>query len=127
MERIVRAQGGDPKAVREPDRLPRAAVQHEVKARTAGYVRAIDALAIGQLSLRLGAGRTRVDAAIDPAAGVLLRKRPGDRVAVGEVLAELHAATSELTKREAPALLSCYELSRTKPRVPALVIETIRS
>ena len=55
---------------------------------------ALDAELVGLAAVELGAGRARKEDAVDPAAGLLLRKRVGDPVAAGEVLAELHAATA---------------------------------
>jgi pyrimidine-nucleoside phosphorylase len=127
MRRAIAAQGGDPRVLEEPERLPLAAARVEVRAHVSGYVHALDALQIGQLAQRLGAGRTRSGDPVDPAVGVLLHKKPGDRVARAETLAELHASTSEAAEAEAPALLASYRIARSPIRIPKLVIETIRS
>src|SRR5690606_28131070 len=70
--RMVRAHGGDPKLVEHPERLPVAKAQLAVAAPRAGVVAAIDALELGWVSVALGAGRTRADQAVDPAAGIEL-------------------------------------------------------
>jgi pyrimidine-nucleoside phosphorylase len=101
---LVAAQGGDVEMVRRPELLPRAAFVTEVRSREPGaaWVSGVDARIIGEAALALGAGRrTKADRA-DPAAGVLLRARTGDRVAAGAVLAEVHAAsTSRISEGEA--------------------------
>ena len=83
---MVRAQGGDPDAP-----LPRAAEVELVRADRDGYLASADALAIGVAAWRLGAGRARKEDPVNPAAGVVLRRRPGDAVRRGDVLLELHA------------------------------------
>jgi pyrimidine-nucleoside phosphorylase len=101
---LVDAQGGDVEMVLRPERLPRAAFVTEVRSREPGgaWVSGIDARTIGEAALALGAGRrTKADRA-DPAAGVLLRARTGDRMAPGAVLAEVHAASaSRISEGEA--------------------------
>ena len=57
----------------------------------AGYVTAVDALAIGLAAWRLGAGRARKEDPVSAAAGVVLHRRPGDKVRAGDVLYELRA------------------------------------
>jgi pyrimidine-nucleoside phosphorylase/thymidine phosphorylase len=90
LREIVEAQGGDPRALGEPDRLPRAARVIDVPARATGVVETIDAEAVGLAAMALGAGRSRVEDAVDPAAGLELRKKVGDSVEAGEPLAAMH-------------------------------------
>lgn len=89
-ERMVELQGGDPRVVRNPDLLAGASSVAPVRAEVGGMVEAIDPLALGVLSVGLGAGRYRVDDEIDPAVGIVLRRTVGETVAAGDVLAELH-------------------------------------
>ena len=51
---------------------------------TAGYITDIDASTIAQVSWRLGAGRDKLDAAIDHTVGIRLLKHVGDRVEKGK-------------------------------------------
>jgi pyrimidine-nucleoside phosphorylase/thymidine phosphorylase len=89
--RVVVAQGGDGRVCDEPEQvLPRAACVELVRAERSGSVHALKAWAVGQASMILGAGRRTAEDAIDPAAGIVLHRTVGDRVAAGDVLAELH-------------------------------------
>ena len=81
---LVRAQGGDPDAP-----LPRAAETEIVVAPVDGVVSRVDAYRIGLAAWRLGAGRARKEDPVSASAGVVLRRRPGDRVAAGDPLYEL--------------------------------------
>ncbi|MBK9069688.1 MAG: thymidine phosphorylase [Myxococcales bacterium] len=92
---VIEAQGGDPRVCDEPERLPRAAHVVEVVATAAGFVAPIDSLALAQLSLRLGAGRVRKEDHVDPAAGLEVFAKRGERVSKGDVLARIHASQAE--------------------------------
>ena len=84
--RLVIAQGGDPRAIDDLSLLPQPKGSIEVDSQVAGYVQALAARPIGHATMLLGAGRARVDSAIDPSVGVILHKKVGDRVEVGEPL-----------------------------------------
>ena len=84
--KLVAAQGGDPHAIDDPSRLPQPKGRIEVDSKVAGFVHALSARAVGQATMLLGAGRARVDSAIDPSVGVILHKKVGDRVEAGEAL-----------------------------------------
>lgn len=106
MRAFVKAQGGDLAMVDDPGKLPQAARVTEVRAAGSGWVSSIDAEKIGLAAMLLGAGRETKDSAIDAGAGVVLRKKRGDAVATGDVLAELHiGAGREGRAEEAAALL----------------------
>jgi pyrimidine-nucleoside phosphorylase len=124
--RGVEAQGGDPRVVDDPERLlPRAPEHAEVIADADGYVAAIAADDVGVAALLLGAGRRRKEDAIDPAVGIELLARPGDRVARGDPLALLHhtgrgaAEASERVRR-------AYRIAEAAPHHHARVLEVLR-
>ncbi|MDI1459968.1 thymidine phosphorylase [Catellatospora sp. KI3] len=83
---MIRAQGGDPGAP-----LPVAREVELVRAEVTGTVSYIDAMGIGLAAWRLGAGRARKEDPVSAAAGVVLHRRPGDKVRPGDVLYELRA------------------------------------
>ncbi|MFE9688915.1 thymidine phosphorylase [Micromonospora sp. NPDC005806] len=117
---MIRAQGGDPDAP-----MPTANEVEVVCATDDGYVAGIDAYAIGVAAWRLGAGRARKEDPVSIPAGVVLHKRPGDRVRVGEPLYELRAEHAE---RIPAALAEAQRAVRIAPDTPAatpLVIERI--
>lgn len=110
---LIAAQGGDARVVAEPDRLP--AAQH-VALLTAGatepcWVAALNARAAGDAALALGAGRRAKGDAVDPAVGLVLHARIGDRVQPGEPLAEIHAADAAAAEQARHALRRAYQLS----------------
>jgi pyrimidine-nucleoside phosphorylase len=89
MRAILEWQGGDPRVLTEYSRLPRAARRHTVSAATDGYVDGLQADLVGRASMALGAGRQRIEDLIDHGAGVLVVKKPGERVRAGDTILEL--------------------------------------
>ncbi|NUR55040.1 MAG: thymidine phosphorylase, partial [Acidobacteria bacterium] len=66
LKQIVANQGGDPRVIDDPTRMPSAPDRDGVQAARDGFVAAIDAELVGRAAVLLGAGRDRLDAAIDP-------------------------------------------------------------
>ena len=91
LREMIEAQGGDPRVAGDPSLLPRAAHLAPVPAPRAGYVARMDTVAIGYAAQSLGAGRITKDDVIDPAVGLVMRARIGDRMEAGQPLAVLHA------------------------------------
>lgn len=79
--------GGDPLYLDEPERLVQVKKKIPVCAEYSGFAGAMDAKLIGTAALLLGAGREQVTDTIDPAVGILMKKRYGDRVEAGDELA----------------------------------------
>jgi thymidine phosphorylase len=120
---MVAAQGGDPDAP-----LPAARHIDTVPAPTSGYLRRLDARAVGVAAWRLGAGRAHKDAPVSASAGVVWRARPGERVAAGAPLFELHSDDPALfaRAREALAGAEAVEIGDTPPAATPLIIDTVR-
>ena len=110
MQRIVGAQGGDVSVLADPSWLPRAPVLRELRADRSGLVESMDVRAIGQAAVALGAGRTTLDAAIDPAVGFVIPAKPGDPAVAGQTLAWIHARTAAAADRAEAALRSAIRL-----------------
>ncbi len=111
----VEAQGGDPGVARDTSLLPRAPRSRDVGLADAGFVTGFDAEGIGRAALLLGAGRVSKDDSIDPGAGLLLDVRRGDRVACGDRLATLYAASEEQLDAAEERLLASVVVGDTPP------------
>jgi pyrimidine-nucleoside phosphorylase len=120
-ERWIRAQGGDP----AEDALPKAPIVQPVTAERDGYVGRLRALAVGLAATHLGAGRTVKDEVIDHAVGVVCLRKRGDRVAAGDVLAEIHARDAQAARAAAAEIEAAYELTEDEPRAAGIVLETL--
>ena len=126
LEEIVAAQGGDPAAIRDPGRLPRAPRTFDVPAPAAGLVEGIDAEAIGLAAVALGAGRARVEDRVDPAVGIVVNKKIGDRVGRGEALCTVHEGDrSEGRDRVSARLAAAWRIGPAAPERAPLVLERL--
>ncbi len=124
--RVVAAQGGDVRAVDEPDKvLPRAPQRAEVVAAAGGYIQRVDARGVGIAALHLGAGRRKKEDAVDPAVGIEMLADPGDRVAAGQPLAILHHAGHGVA--DASALMAqAFAIGAEPPAAHPLILEVLR-
>lgn len=93
---LIEAQGGDSSVVDHPEKLASAPYQIALPALKSGYVSRIIADQIGIIAMQLGAGRATKEDIIDPAVGIVLNKKVGDKVAEGEALLTIHANTDKL-------------------------------
>jgi pyrimidine-nucleoside phosphorylase len=125
MERMIAAQGGDPRVVRDPSRLPTASQRVEVRADRDGCVVGIDALELGLTGVAMGAGRTRIDQAVDHAVGIELLVERGSRVRAGEPLALLHVHSRAAAEDLSPRVAAAFTLGDEAPKAPPLVLERI--
>jgi len=87
---FVKAQGGDVEYIDHPEKFPVSKNLIEIKSDDEGYIKTIDALAIGLGSCHLGGGRVKITDVIDMSAGIILNKKVGDFVKKGELLCTLH-------------------------------------
>ena len=88
---LIEAQGGDASYIYDPSKFTDAKYHIEVKAKESGYVTHIDALAIGNAAMMLGAGREKIGDNVDHSVGIILNKKVNDKIGEGESLATLYA------------------------------------
>ncbi len=123
---MVAFQGGDLRALDEPDRLPVGPQREMVTASRTGFVVAVDAEAIGRATVLLGAGRDTAGAAVDHGVGALLLCKPGDRVSAGEPLVELYYRGEERVTPARRLAAEAFVIGDEPPAAPPLVLEVIR-
>ncbi len=122
---LVEAQGGDPSAIEDPSRLPQPKAKREVRADKSGVLTRLDAELVGLAAVDLGAGRARKEDVVDHAAGLLLRKRLGEEVRAGDVLAELHAASDSRLDAGEARLRAAFAIGDKAPDRRPLVMERV--
>jgi pyrimidine-nucleoside phosphorylase len=120
--RWIEAQGG----TADESALPVAPVIHELPAPAPGYVSELTAIGVGNAAVHLGAGRRTKDDQIDHSVGILVRAKRGDRVEVGQTLAEIHARTDEEARSGAAEVLAAYEISDAAPAPRPVLLEVVR-
>ena len=126
LREFIRAQGGDAAVTDDESRLPTAPAQFAVITNYNGYVNHIQAEQVGLVSLHLGGGRATKDSVIDPAVGLVLKKKVGDAVRAGEPLAVIHAATETAAKQAAAELSACFSITDKAPEKPPFILDTLR-
>lgn len=112
----IRLQGGDPRVVDEPQRLPQAQFRAEVAARSAGCITATNCENLGTALAMLGGGRERKEDKIDHGVGLEFHKRIGDRVEKNEKIVTIHY-NSDAKLSEAMHLMGAsYVVSEDAPQ-----------
>jgi thymidine phosphorylase len=124
-ERMIEAQGGDPRVVADPTRLSVAAEEIVIESPREGYVAAVDALTIGLAAVAMGAGRTRADQAVDHGVGIFVEKKPGARVAQGEPLARLRVRSRSSSELVAERVRSAFVITEAPPAPRSLLLARI--
>jgi pyrimidine-nucleoside phosphorylase len=122
---IVKAQGGDPSAITDLSKLPRARLTAPVAAPRAGFVSAIHSEEIGLAAMSLGAGREKTDSIIDPAVGFMLEKKVGDAVKQGEPLVTVHYNDGSKLDAVKARVAAAYTIADAAPPKRPLVLERL--
>lgn len=116
--RMIEAQGGDPRVVSDYSLLPKAPVTMEYRAVLDGVVSEVPPRKIGHAIIALGGGRSKTEDSIDPAVGILIPAKPGQRVRRGDVLAVIHARTQAGAERAREALDEAIVLGESARPLP---------
>ncbi len=122
---FIARQGGDARVVDDYSLFHDATVQREVVAGENGFVQAIDARMIGFASQHTGAGREKKEDNIDPAAGIYLHKKVGDKVACGEVLASVYGNNRKKVEAAVKEVQKAYTVGPMKFEPPKLVKQVL--
>jgi pyrimidine-nucleoside phosphorylase/thymidine phosphorylase len=125
LKEVIQAQGGNPQVLDRFELLPNATGAREIATPRAGYVSAIDAEYIGQASAMIGAGRDTKDDAIDPAVGVILEVKIGQKVDAGGVLCRLYYTSEEHVEEAAQLVEDAFRISAAAPEERELILEVV--
>ena len=120
LERFVHAQGARADAL---ENLPTSRTVREVRAPRGGYITGLAALGVGRAALALGAGRQRKADKVDPAAGVELLAKPGDRIAQGDPIALLHGERE--AGRAQSLILEALEIGDEPPEPAPAILDDL--
>lgn len=122
---LVKNQGGDITYLDNTDKFIKAKYILEVKSKQDGYIASINARQVGELSGYLGAGRVRKEDSIDETVGIILKKKTGDFVQIGEVLAYIHANDEEKGQKAVKELQNIYQIQLEKTEKPDSILDVI--
>ena len=125
--RWITAQGGDGAVCDDPAVMKRSSIIREVRAPRDGYITHMNTEKIGEAAVVLGAGRTRKEDDIDPAAGLRILKKTGDFVQAGDVLAYLHTESEKAFREGESRYLEAIEFGESAPETMPLISRVIRA
>lgn len=124
LELMISAQGGNKAVINDYSLFGKAKELVEVKAEKSGYIKAIDALKIGEASGILGAGRIKKEDSVDLVVGIDVLKKVGDYVTKGDLIARIYA--NDKGKKEALEIVkSSFEYSKEKVKPRKLILGKI--
>lgn len=126
MKEWVAAQGGNPKMLDDISLFKKAQIVYEIKSEADGFINSMDAAEIGSAACTLGAGRASKDDVIDFSAGIIIKKKVGDEVKKGDVLAILHTNKTEALQPASKRYLDAIKISKEKTERNPLIYKIIR-
>ncbi len=125
LKQVIDAQGGNSQVLDRFDLLPNATGAMEITSPRAGFVSMIDAEEIGRASTMIGAGRDTKEDDIDPAVGVILEVKAGQRVEAGSVLCRLYYTKEDRLEEAAERIEDAFRISTTAPEMRELILEVV--
>jgi len=122
---VIEAQGGNPQVLDRFELLPNATGVREISSPRAGYISAIDAEGIGKASSLIGAGRNTKEDVIDPAVGVILEVKVGQKIEGGAVLCRLYYTGEENVEEASQQIEDAFRISASAPEERELILEVV--
>ncbi|MBP7653395.1 thymidine phosphorylase [Candidatus Dependentiae bacterium] len=123
--KMIAAQNGNPEVINDYALFPQTREMIEVRSRETGYISEIDAMGVGISTLILGAGRETKESVIDYAVGAVLKKKVGDFVNKGDLLAEFYVNNKSRWEDAQLKFLNSYSFSKEKPEIPPLICSVV--
>lgn len=119
-------QGGDPAYANDPHSLPVSSFSRDIVAGTAGYIARMNAEEIGIASVGLGAGRETKEDVIDPSAGIIVYKKVGEHISVGDVIATLYSNKEQAFDAAEKKVLGAITVADERPEDQRLIYRVIK-
>jgi len=122
---VIAAQGGNPQVLDRFELLPNATGAQEITTARGGYVSGIDAELIGQASSMIGAGRNTKEDSIDPAVGVILEVKVGQKIDSGSILCRIYYTNDEHLEEAAELVEGAFRISQQPVDERDLILEVV--
>jgi pyrimidine-nucleoside phosphorylase/thymidine phosphorylase len=123
---MIELQGGDSRLVEDPTCLPEARHTLQVMSPKAGFISSMQCERIGTACVILGGGRERKEDSVDPAVGIVLHKKAGDRVGAQEPLATLHYNSEARAKQAQKLIAESIQIAEEPPPKRPLIHRVIQ-
>lgn len=122
---MIDAQDGDSRVIDDESLLAIGKFTYDVTAPQDGYITHMNTEQCGIASVMLGAGRTVKDGPINYSAGILMHKKTGDSVTVGECIATLYASDESLLSNAAKTYLEAITFGETAPIMADTILDIV--
>ena len=122
---MIDAQDGDSRVIDDESLLAIGKFTYDVTAPQDGYITYMNTEQCGIASVMLGAGRTVKDGPIDYSAGIVMHKKTGDAVSMGERIATLYASDESLFTNAAQTYLAAITIGNTAPKVVDTILDVV--
>ncbi len=122
---VIQAQGGDPRVLDHFELLPNASAAQEITTARGGYISGIDAELIGQASSMIGAGRNTKEDSIDPAVGVILEVKVGQKIDAGSILCRIYYTSDEHLEEAAELVEDAFKIAQQPADERDLILEVV--
>ena len=122
---MIEAQGGDSRVIDDDRVLTIGKFTYDVTSPQDGYITRMNTERCGIASVMLGAGRTVKDGPIDYSAGIVMHKKTGDAVSMGERIATLYASDESLFTNAAQTYLEAITIGNTAPKVVDTILDIV--
>lgn len=122
---MVELQGGDVRVIDDPGKFPKARSTVQVTSARNGFVTSTQCEQIGTACVILGGGRERKEDSVDPAVGIVLHKKVGDRVNAGESLATIHYNTEARGERARQMISESYQIAEAAPQTKRPLVHRV--
>ena len=122
---MIEAQGGDSRVIDDDRVLTIGKFTYDVTSPKDGYITHMNTERCGIASVMLGAGRTVKDGPIDYSAGIVMHKKTGDAVSMGERIATLYASDESLFTNAAQTYLAAINIGDTASKVMDTILDIV--
>lgn len=123
---MISAQGGNAGVVDDFSLFKQPKHTVEISSEREGYIEHTDAEKIGLASVILGAGREKKGDPIDSSAGIVLKKKTGDRVEKGDTLAIFYIDDESKIEEAKREFFDAFTFGNKKPPAQKLIYRIIK-
>lgn len=127
LAQMIEEQGGDRNVINDYSLFESAENKLEITLdnKEEQFIEKIDALAIGEAAMLVGAGRQTKDDVIDHSVGIILKKKVGDKLKPNEVIATLYYNDTNPTE-SINKIKNAYKLSKAEIKPKSIIIDVCR-
>jgi len=122
---LVHAQGGDVNALENLERYPISKFSIEIKSSEHGFIAGIDPFELGMASITLGAGRQKMEDVLDMKAGIVLKKKVGDEVNIGDTLAVFYTDREDVLTSARVRISKAFKVTDKSPNRQPMVLDIV--